>query len=162
MTARVFPDYHFTSRYCKPNIHRIHTGGIPIGIHENSRDKTGPAGKNGKKNTNGKETPGRTPGAAAATPRQVERVTALRGQVFSPPRMTEKARRKLAERVFLKDSDMPYGELEEALRTMFVALTGRQDRAAGGLLTKFNDLEYRMDDLECELRIVKEKDPEAR
>lgn len=43
---------------------------MPIGIQENSRDATGPAGKNGKKNTTGKETTGkettgRTAGAGA-------------------------------------------------------------------------------------------------
>lgn len=65
--------------------------------------------------------------------------------------MTEKVRKKIAERLFLKDSDLPYAEMEEALRKMFLAVVERQDRLAEGLLLKLNDIEYRLDDLEHEL-----------
>ncbi|PKL65185.1 MAG: hypothetical protein CVV32_04120 [Methanomicrobiales archaeon HGW-Methanomicrobiales-3] len=63
--------------------------------------------------------------------------------------MTEKIRRKLSERLFIQDSDLPYAELEESLRKMVLAVAERQDRLAEGLLIKLNDIEYRLDDLEC-------------
>ena len=80
--------------------------------------------------------------------RGVDRVTALRGPELPAPRMTEKIRKKLSERLFIQDPDLPYAEPGEALRKMFPAVAGRQDRLAGGLLTRLNDVEYRLDDLE--------------
>jgi hypothetical protein len=82
--------------------------------------------------------------------RAVERVTALRGPGLPAPRMTEKIRKKLSERLFIQDSDLPYAELEESLRKMFLAVVERQDRLAEGLLLKLNGIEYRLDDLECD------------
>jgi hypothetical protein len=106
------------------------------------RDATGPAEKK-------KAVPKAITGTNPQNPaREVERVTALRGQELPAPRMTEKVRRKLADRLFLKDSDLPYAELEESLRKMFLAIVERQDRLAEGLLLKLNATEYRLDDLE--------------
>jgi len=115
---------------------------MPIVTGNQGRDTTEPAGKN---NSVPKETTGVVPDKPA---RGVERVTALRGQEFPVPRMNEKVRKRIAERLFLKDSDLPYAELEEALRKMFLAVAERQDRLAEGLLLKFNDVEYRLDELE--------------
>ena len=73
--------------------------------------------------------------------RGVDRVTALRGPELPAPRMTEKIRKKLSERLFIQDPDLPYAEPGVALRRMFLAV-------AGGLLIRLNDAEYRLDDLE--------------
>jgi hypothetical protein len=115
---------------------------MSINKPNSGRDETGPAEK---KNNVPHETTGTNPKKPA---REVERVTALRGQEFPAPRMTGKVRKKITERLFLKDSDLPYGELEESLRKMFLAVVERQDRLAEGLLLKLNDVEYRLDDLE--------------
>ncbi len=115
---------------------------MPIATEDQGRNTTEPAGKN---NSVPKETAGIVTGKPA---RGIERVTALRGQEFPAPRMNVKVRKRIAERLFLKDSDLPYAELEEALRKMFLAAAERQDRLAEGLLLKFNDVEYRLDELE--------------
>ena len=81
--------------------------------------------------------------------RGVNRVTALRGPELPAPRMTEKVRKKLSERLFIQDPDLPYAEPEEALRRMIPAGVGQQDRLSGGLLTRPNDVEYRPDDRKC-------------
>ncbi|MDD4137075.1 MAG: hypothetical protein PHT99_04160 [Methanoregula sp.] len=102
-----------------------------------------------------------SPGKPCKTPRLAERVTALRGQAIAQPRLTPKVRRKIAEHELLHDSDIPYEVFEKALRGMVCAQIERQDRANEALLLRINDLQYRMDDLEHELRVVTGKDPEG-
>lgn len=86
------------------------------------------------------------------SPRPAERVTALRGQAIAPPRLTPAVRRKIAERELLNDSDIPYEEFEKALRGIICSFIERQDRAGEALLLHLNDLQYRMDDLEDDVR----------
>lgn len=114
---------------------------MPIPPEKHERDTQNPAGTKTtlpdvKKTDSGRPARG------------VDRVTALRGPELPAPRMTEKVRKRLAERLFIQDSDLPYAELEESLRKMFLAVVERQDRLAEGLLIKLNDVEYRLDDLE--------------
>lgn len=85
-------------------------------------------------------------------PRPAERVTALRGQAIAPPRLTPAVCRKIAERELLSDSDIPYEEFEKALRGIICSFIERQDRAGEALLLRLNDLQYRMDDLEYDVR----------
>lgn len=81
-------------------------------------------------------------------PRLTERSSALHAEEFPAPRMNNTIRKKLAERLFLTESDLPYTELEEASRKIFRAIVERQDRLAESLLLKLNDIEYRLDTLE--------------
>lgn len=115
---------------------------MPIPPEKHSRDAQCPAGTK-------KTVPDVTKPDSGRPAREVDRVTALRGPELPAPRMTEKIRRKLSERLFIQDSDLPYAELEESLRKMVLAVAERQDRLAEGLLIKLNDIEYRLDDLEC-------------
>jgi hypothetical protein len=90
---------------------------------------------------------------AQKDPKPVERVTALRGQAIArPPVSLKKRRGPDADHEFLRDSEIPYGEMEKALARVFCALVDRQNRANQALLLRLNDLEYRMDDLEGSMR----------
>jgi hypothetical protein len=115
---------------------------MPIPPEKHGRDAQSPAGTK-------KTVPDVTNTDSGRPAREVDRVTALRGPELPALRMTEKIRRKLSERLFIQDSDLPYAELEESLRKMVLAVAERQDRLAEGLLIKLNDIEYRLDDLEC-------------
>jgi hypothetical protein len=95
-------------------------------------------------------------------PKPVERVTALRGQAIArPPVSLKKRRGPDPDHEFLRDSEIPYGEMEKALARVFCALVDRQDRAAQALLLRFNDLEYRGDDLENSMRDMKKANRKA-
>jgi len=120
---------------------------MPIGNDNEGRDK-GPA-ENEKMMMNGNGNT-KKPDTNVPAQRPVERVTALRGHEFPAPRMTKKVRKKLYDRLFLQDSDLPYAELEEALGRMFLSVVERQDRLGEGLLIRLNAIEYRLDELEHE------------
>lgn len=92
---------------------------------------------------------------------RVERVTALRGQAIAKPPAILKKQRRNAEHELLADSDIPYEEFEKALSRVLCSLVERQDRASEALLLRLNDLQYRMDDAEYELRELAEKDKPA-
>ena len=95
-------------------------------------------------------------------PKPVERVTALRGQAIAhPPVSLKKRRGPDPDHEFLEDSEIPYGEMEKMLARVFCALVDRQDRAAQALLLRFNDLEYRVDDLENSMRDMKKANRKA-
>ncbi len=99
---------------------------------------------------------------AEKKPRLVERVTALRGQAIARPQVRLKKRGGLdADHEFLKDSEIPYGEMEKALVRVFRALVDRQDRGAEALLLRLNDLQYRVDDLEAGMRDLEETNGKA-
>ena len=90
---------------------------------------------------------------AQKEPKPVERVTALRGQAIAhPPVALKKRRGSDPDHEFLRDSEIPYGELEKATTRVFCALVDRQDRTAEALLLRLNDLEYQVDDLEGSMR----------
>jgi hypothetical protein len=98
---------------------------------------------------------------ACKTPKLVERATALRGQAIARPPAAMKPRRKSLEEDLLRDSDIPYDELEMALRRVLCSFVERQDRASEALLLRINDLQYRMDDAEYELRELAENGSNA-
>ncbi len=120
---------------------------ITIDVNNRSRDGKGPADvKTGTENNGG------AAGGQPPVQHAVERVTALRGQAIAKPPAVLKTRRKTGEQDLLADSDIPYEELEKALRGVLCSLVERQDRAHEALLLRINDLQYRMDDAEYDLR----------
>jgi hypothetical protein len=88
-------------------------------------------------------------------PFEVDRVTALRGQAVSSRQKPRHVIRRSTERDLLsRDSDIPYEMLEKASRNLVCSLIERQDRSAEALLLLINDLQYRIDDLECDGRVL--------
>lgn len=100
---------------------------MPIPPENHGRDTQNPAGTK----TTLPDVTNTVPGKPA---RGVDRVTALRGPELPAPRMTAKVQKRLSERLFIQDSDLPYAEPGESLGKMVLAVVERQDR---------------LDDLEC-------------
>jgi hypothetical protein len=80
--------------------------------------------------------------------RLVQRATALRGLSANPPQVSTRARRKIAERDLIKNSNLPMEDYGKDLRKILCSMAERQDRLNEDLLLRIRDLEYRVEDLE--------------
>jgi hypothetical protein len=108
-------------------------------------------GTNGGTSGNEKEKPFGT--RTSPGTRFVERATALRGLSISRPMEPEGSdRRRTLVAIRDKDPEIPYAKLEAATRDLVCALMERQDRMNEELFYKITDLEYRLSDLETDLR----------
>jgi hypothetical protein len=84
-----------------------------------------------------------------ATPRLVERVTALRGQSIARPQEPKSGRRRQTRSdIYSRDAEIPYVKFEAATRDLVCSLMERQDRMNEEIFCRINDLEYRVRDLE--------------
>jgi len=93
-------------------------------------------------------------------PRLVQRRTGLRnlsiGAAQAPARTI---RKKTEDDLKERDPEIPYMKAEAACRNLVCSLMERQDRMNGELLEKFVDLEYRLEDLESDFSVIKERNP---
>jgi hypothetical protein len=88
----------------------------------------------------------------------VTRATALRGREISRRRVSQGTIRKNTETdLHEKDPEVPYYKTEKAIRDLVCSLLERQDRMNEVILARVIDLQYRMDDLEDDLRQVQEE-----
>ena len=86
-------------------------------------------------------------------PKEVERATALRGLSISRPQTPKGTlRRRTLQDLRDRDPEVPYREYEAASRDLICSLMERQDRMNEEIFLRIIDLEYRMNDLEEELR----------
>jgi len=93
-----------------------------------------------------------------SAPKLVQRKTGLRGQEIDPVRKPKRSVRSGTERDLLEyDSEVPYAAVEKANRNLVCSLIERQDRVTEGLLLIINDLQYRVDDLECSVNDLKSR-----
>lgn len=82
-------------------------------------------------------------------PRLVQRVTALRGlSIARPPEPKSIRRRQTQTDICQKDAEVPYVKFEAAARDLVCSLMERQDRMKEEIFCKFNDLVYRVEDIE--------------
>jgi hypothetical protein len=88
--------------------------------------------------------------------RLVERATALRGLTANPPRISTRARQKIAEHDLLHDSGLPYETYPKDLRKILCTIFERQDRLNDALLLRFSDMEYRVEDIEADIAALRE------
>jgi len=92
----------------------------------------------------------------------VERKTGLRGQGIAPARMSGRTIRKNTEdELHEKVPEIPYVKAEHAFRDLICSLMEREDRMNEEILLRVIDLQYRMDDLEAEMLVQKEKNKGA-
>lgn len=83
------------------------------------------------------------------SPRLVERATALRGLSISSAKDSKSTCRKRTERALHSPyAEVPYVKTEQAIRALVCSLLERQDRMSEEIFLKFNDIKYRVDDLE--------------
>ncbi|MCX6698327.1 MAG: hypothetical protein NTV68_00130 [Methanomicrobiales archaeon] len=109
--------------------------------------KPGPAGS-GEQGT-GQNSTGAGESRKGATPRLVERVTALRGQSIAHPRQPKSVLRRMTmSDIYDKDAEIPYVKFEAAARDLICSLMERQDRMNEEIFYKMNDLASRVGDLE--------------
>ena len=89
--------------------------------------------------------------------RLVERRTGLRGQhIGAAPRPTSALRKQSRASLNERDPEIPYVKFEAGLRDLVCSLMERQDRMNEELLRRMIDLQYRMDDIEADLPVMKE------
>ncbi|MFA5331925.1 MAG: hypothetical protein WC342_06060 [Methanoregula sp.] len=82
-------------------------------------------------------------------PRLVERATALRGQgIVRRPEPKSAVRRRTQTDIYGKDPEIPYVKFEAAARDLVCSLMERQDRMNEEIFYRFNDIVYRIEDLE--------------
>jgi hypothetical protein len=98
------------------------------------------------------------PVPARPKPNLVDRATALRGLSIARPRTPDSTlrRRSLAD-IRSKDPEIPYGTFEIAARNLVCALMARQDRMNEEIFNRIIDIEYRVRDIEIDLRDLMEK-----
>jgi hypothetical protein len=95
-------------------------------------------------------------------PRLVERRTGLRGlHIGAAPRPTSVLRKQTRASLNERDPEIPYVKFESGLRDLVCSLMERQDRMNEELLRRVVDLQYRMDDIEADLPLIKEKSGSA-
>jgi len=91
-------------------------------------------------------------------PRLVERRTGLRGQHIGAAPVPDRTIRKHTEDALNeRHPEIPYVKFEAGLHDLVCSLMERQDRMNEELLLRMVDLQYRMDDIEADLPLMKEK-----
>jgi hypothetical protein len=96
--------------------------------------------------------------APGPAPRLVERKTELRGQRIGTRREQKKTVRRRTERdLSSADPEVPYAKTEKAVRDLVCSLMERQDRMNEAIFLRINDLGYRLDDAEEDIRNMQEE-----
>lgn len=131
---------------------RSHGQDRKVPAEEKNGTATGMNSGNGEKpavtGTAGAES---APAPVHATPKLVERATALRGQSIAPSRTPKSTlRRRTLQDLHDKDPEVPYRQYEAASRDLICSLMERQDRMNEAIFNRIIDLEYRINELEDE------------
>ncbi|MCK9581733.1 MAG: hypothetical protein M0Q92_14985 [Methanoregula sp.] len=96
--------------------------------------------------------------APGPAPQMVERKTELRGLGIGARREPKKTVRRRTERdLSTPDPEIPYAKTEKAVRDLVCSLMERQDRMNEAIFYKLNDLTYRLDDAEEDIRTMQEE-----
>lgn len=93
-------------------------------------------------------------------PHLVQRRTGLRNLSIGAARAPARTiRKKTEDDLKERDPEIPYMKAEAACRDLVCSLMEREDRMNGELLEKYVDLEYRLEDLEADFSVLKERYP---
>ncbi|MFA4875883.1 MAG: hypothetical protein WC586_00590 [Methanoregula sp.] len=92
----------------------------------------------------------------------MQRRSGLRGLSLDAARVPVRGVRKLTEDdLNERDPEIPYVKAEAAFRDLVCSLMERQDRMNEELFKRIVDLQYRVDDLEMDYSVLKERDHPA-